>query len=135
VHGRVSPWLIIGLVILCSALFVVAIGAAVMSAFHRSDAYAGAVSRAAADSEVIARLGAPVTPGYFTTGSIELKNDKGTADLEIPLHGARGAGVLMVGADKANGQWTYRRLELRTAGREPPFNLLRPDSTGSKPPA
>jgi Cytochrome oxidase complex assembly protein 1 len=130
-----KPLKIVGLVCLALVLFLVVVGGGVMTLFRRSDAYIGAVSRAVADSTVAARLGAPITPGFFTTGSINLTNDNGVAQLEIPLHGAREDGRLLVGADKKHGVWTYWRLELRTSSNSSSINLIRADSTAQKPPS
>ena len=106
-----------------------------MTAFRRSDAYTGAVDRAVADSAVAARLGTPITTGFFTTGSINLKNNDGVAALSIPLHGAREDGTLLVEADKKQGVWTYSLLEVRTASNGNRIDLIHADSTAAKPPS
>jgi hypothetical protein len=126
---------IVGLVSLGFVLFLAVLGVGVMMAFHRSDAYTGAVARAVADSAVAAQLGTPITPGFFTMGSINLKNNDGVAELEIPLHGAREDGKLLVAADKKSGVWTYRQLEVRTASNASRIDLIRADSTAPKPPS
>jgi hypothetical protein len=134
-RGGIKPLVIVGIVVVGLALFVVALGAGIMATFRRSDAYTGAVARAVADSAVAARLGAPITTGYFTTGSISLNNNDGVAEISIPLHGAREDGTLLVEANKKQGVWTYARLEVQTASDGKSINLIRPDSTATKPPA
>ena len=128
--GR-TLFVLIGLSLLGAALCVVGLGAVIMSSFRHSDAYIGAVARAVANPSVVSHLGAPIAPGFFTTGSIKLTNSDGDAQLEIPLHGSLGSGKLNVSAEKTRGVWTYSRLTFRT---ERDFIDLLADTSAAKPP-
>ncbi len=78
-----------------------------------------ALARARAEPELVAALGEPITAGLLTSGSIQLDNASGSADLSIPLSGPKGSATLYLVATKDAGQWHYTTLavELADGGR------------------
>jgi Cytochrome oxidase complex assembly protein 1 len=107
-------------------LLVGGIFAFVMATVRSSDAYQQALAAAQRDPKVVAALGAPVEPGWFTTGRIEVNGPTGHAALAIPVSGPRGAGRIDVVADKVAGKWAFRALTVQVSGRPTPLDLLPP---------
>ncbi|HWS89292.1 MAG TPA: cytochrome c oxidase assembly factor Coa1 family protein [Pyrinomonadaceae bacterium] len=134
--GRNWKWMLpvgcLGL-ILAGVLFVGGIVFVAMSAIKSSEVYKGALGVAQAHPAVNERLGQPVEDGWFVKGSIKLNATGGSADLEIPLSGPKGAGTLFVRAVSPEGTWMYQRLDLVTGGKTVSLldrNLVQP-SPGS----
>jgi Cytochrome oxidase complex assembly protein 1 len=74
------------------------------------------MSRARSNPAVIEALGSPIEDGWFWTGSVEVTARSGTADLEIPVSGPKGAGAIYVAGAKVAGVWTYSRLNIKLDG-------------------
>jgi hypothetical protein len=106
------------------AAFVAVLVWVVSVSMRSSDAYKEAVDRAAADCEVRERLGAPLKPGWFVSGSINVKGPSGHADLSIPLHGSARAGTLFVTATKSAGRWHFELLEVEVADQNARISLM-----------
>lgn len=104
-------------VLLCGG-FIAAILAIVFGALKSSDAYTEALARAQKDRRVQAALGEPIEAGFFVSGNISLNNDRGHADLRIPISGPNGNATIYVVANKAAGKWTYTRLDVVPDGGE-----------------
>jgi Cytochrome oxidase complex assembly protein 1 len=99
------------------AVVCVGLGASVTSlvalllwAMRSSDAYGGAVARAAGDPTVIAALGEPIKAGYWFTGNIAVSGSSGQADFAIPISGPRGKASVYVVATKSAGIWHFDQL-------------------------
>ncbi len=123
---------VIGVPILLFALFIVGIFSLVSGMMKSSKPYQHAVSMASHDSRVIARLGEPITSGWYASGNINVSTDAGNADLSIPLKGPQGRGTVYVVAKKAAGIWSYERLEVEIEGAPDRINLLPPPPTEDK---
>jgi len=59
----------------------------------------------------MAAIGAPLKPGWFISGSIDLHNSDGEANLSIPVRGPGGKGEINVEAVKTNGLWRVKSLD------------------------
>src|SRR5262245_39035723 len=97
--GSKLKWIILSVVLgilLLVALFVAAIFAIVFGSVRSSEPYQHAMQVASQDPRVLARLGAPVKPGWLFGGSINVAGDSGNADLSIPVEGSRGKGTIYV---------------------------------------
>ena len=109
--GCIIPAGCLGLFLLCGggfgAIFYVTIGAV-----KSSSAYTDAVKTAKADSEVQQLLGAPIEEGFLVTGSINVQNSSGNADIEIPITGPNGSAKIHAVATKANDKWTFLTLQV-----------------------
>ncbi len=130
---RLSVPLAVGLGCSCMLfllfLLVLATGgdfALVFGVLRSSDAYQFALSAAQHDPSVVAALGAPVDPGWFTMGEVSATPASGHATLSIPISGPRGAGTIDARADKAGGKWTFSTLSVHIDGRASLLNLLPP---------
>lgn len=117
------PTVIIGPLLLV-ALFIGGIASMVFGMIKSSEPYQHAVGVAASDPRVVSQLGAPITPGWFPTGNINVSNSSGNADLSIPLNGSRHHGTVHVVARKSGGVWRYQKLDMITDGHEVGIDLL-----------
>jgi hypothetical protein len=133
------PWLAVGLAVGCFVLLISAIGlglfALFMGAMRSSDAYRVAVDAVAHDPSVLTELGAPVEPGWYMTGKIQVTGPAGHADLAIPVSGTHGAGTIQVVADKSAGKWTFSTLVVQVKGRAAPIDLLAVPTAAATAPA
>ncbi|WP_233273958.1 cytochrome c oxidase assembly factor Coa1 family protein [Altibacter lentus] len=96
-------------------LFIAFAGTMIMgvtSLFSDSDPYKEGVARAQSNQAVTAALGTPVETYGMTKGSINYKNGDGHTNLEIPIKGPNGKGILMVVADKYTETWEYSVMEV-----------------------
>ena len=110
---RNTKWIVLGAIMLgvgLLALFVAAIVMVVATAMRSNDVYKEALARAQANPVLIERLGAPIEPGWFTSGSINVEGSKGEADLAIPIHGPKGEATVNVVASKRAGRWTFETM-------------------------
>src|ERR687894_695514 len=88
----------------------------VMSAVKSSEVYRGALSIAQSHPAAIERLGEPIKDGWFVTGNINFQNERGNANLDIPLSGPKKSGRLVVQARYEGGEWLYEKLDLTPEG-------------------
>lgn len=106
------PWVAGGCVVAVVVLggFVAFILSIVFASMRSAEPYATSVERAQRDPRVIAALGAPVKPGLFVTGKIQVQNRDGYADLGIPISGPKQKGRITVVATKNAGRWSYQEM-------------------------
>lgn len=119
------PTAIVGAILLL-ALFIGGIFALIFGAMKSSEPYQYAVTMASADARVTAQLGAPITPGWYANGNINVSGSSGNADLSIPLNGKLRHGTVYVIARKSAGVWHYRILQVAIEGEAERINLLPP---------
>jgi hypothetical protein len=112
--------------ILLFCLFVGAIFALVMGSMKSSDAYKQAVAKARANPNVVEKLGTPIAEGYLVSGNINVQNDTGDCDLQIPISGPKGKAVIHAVAHKSAGKWEYSRLTIAIEGQRE-LDLLGPE--------
>jgi Cytochrome oxidase complex assembly protein 1 len=112
---------ILALVLLIGGLF--ALG---LSAIKSSEPYQHAVTAATHDARVTGPMGAPVTPGWYFLGSINVSGSAGDADLTVPLNGTVRHGTVHVVARKSEGIWSYQTLEVQIDGASARINLQLP---------
>ncbi|QSX79150.1 cytochrome c oxidase assembly factor Coa1 family protein [Agrilutibacter solisilvae] len=96
-------------------LFLIAVAALVYGVFGMmkgSDPYRHAMAAAQAHPAVVQALGTPLHPGLSVTGSIEVSDDDGRADIRFPIRGPRGEGTVYVDAHRVRDQWVYDVLEI-----------------------
>ena len=117
--------LVAGVVVLIT-LVVAGLVYVLFSAMKSSDPYQHAVQMATHHPQAVAALGAPVIPGWYLLGNINVSSTSGNADLAIPVAGSLGKGTVYVVAKKSAGRWTYTTLALKVDGRQNRINLLPP---------
>ncbi len=125
------PTLILGLVLLL-ALFVGGLLTFIFGLMKSSEPYQHAVAVASSNQDVVRELGAPIAPGWFTSGNINISGNSGDADLAIPLKGSLHRGTVYVIAKKTDGAWKYEKLEVLIDGQESPIKLLPATATPSE---
>jgi len=106
----------------------------VMSTFRHSDACQQAVARAQSNPAIVGELGAPIKPGWFASGEIEVNGSTGKARIEIPLSGPKNHGTLSVDSEKIAGQWHFHVLQFRVSGHPESIDLLIEPSENSTNP-
>lgn len=126
--GRNWKWLVptgcLGLILIV-VIFVVAIVMLVFGAMKSSDVYQEAVRRAKADDAVVRELGTPVEAGWMVSGSVNVENDGGEADLKIPVSGPNKSGTIYAEATRKGGAWQYSVLEVEVEGGAERIDLLK----------
>ena len=113
--------------VLMVGLFVGGVFELVTSIMRSSDAYKTAVQKAENSPDVAERIGRPLKVGWLASGSINVTDDSGDADLSIPISGPRGKGHIEVSAKKKHGKWTYQTLEVDVDGSDIAIPLLSPE--------
>ena len=119
--GKKIIWIVLAAVlgaVMLIVLFIGTIVAAIFGSMRSSEPYRFAMQKATHDPRVLSKLGSPIKPGWFITGSISVQNDSGQADLFIPIQGATHKGKIHVVGTKSEGAWAYQILTLDTEDRE-----------------
>ena len=112
--------------ILTLAAFAGAIVLFVMGAIKSTDVYQEALIKAKSDAVVLRELGEPVEAGWLISGSIEMNNSSGQADIKIPISGPRNSGTIHAVATKKDEIWSFSILEVEIKGQTQKINLLGP---------
>lgn len=100
------------------AAFVAAVLALVFGAMRASEPYRHALALAQDDPAVVAALGEPIRAGWFVQGHFSSSGPRGSAELAIPLEGAKADGTLYVVAEKSAGAWRYGTVAVNVDGGE-----------------
>jgi cytochrome oxidase complex assembly protein 1 len=109
-------------VLICGGI-ITAILALVFGTIKASEPYNHALQAAGANARVAAILGGSPNPGTFPSGSINLNNDAGNADLSIPVSGPKGSGTIHVIATKSAGAWKYKTVTFQPAGSKEQIDI------------
>jgi hypothetical protein len=113
--------------------FIALIMSMVFGMMKSSDAYGQALTRAKANTEVVAALGSPITDGYFTSGNISETGPSGNAELSIPISGPKGSGTIFLEARKSAGQWSFTKLQVEVEKTSQRIDLLNESEKVEKP--
>ena len=105
---------IIGLVVVACIAMVLSVVGLVMWSIRQSDVYRMAMTKARQNPQVVHTLGTPIDPGWLVSGSMNIENDSGTANLTIPIHGPRQKAKMYLDARKRMGEWTFNSLTVKT---------------------
>ncbi|MFT4668815.1 MAG: hypothetical protein ACI9M9_000836 [Flavobacteriaceae bacterium] len=100
------------LIIILIIIFIGSMILGVSSLFTGSEPYKAALLTAQSSEVAIEALGIPIEENGIAKGSVNYMNGDGHFNLEIPLKGPKGKAVLFVIADKYNGDWEYKVMEL-----------------------
>jgi hypothetical protein len=126
-------WLVVA-VFLCGIVFVVGIVTLIMGAMRGSDVVKEAVARARSNPLVVQRLGAPISEGWFVSGSINVSTGSGDADVSVPISGPKGKSTVYVTAQKIAGIWTYSLMQAAIEGSAERIDLLASVAQATPPP-
>jgi Cytochrome oxidase complex assembly protein 1 len=129
--GRNWKWFV---PVVCLSV-VVTIGAVVAAfiflvfgAIKSSDVYQQALAKTRSNPAVVRELGEPIETGLSVSGSINVRNDSGNAEIRIPVNGSKKSGAIHAVAVKNQGQWDFSALEVEIEGESKRINLLAPSS-------
>jgi hypothetical protein len=101
----------------------------------RSNAYTQALARVQADPQVSDKIGRPIEPGWFISGSVNVNGDSGDANLSIPISGPKGKGKIYVVSKKSAGLWQFETLQVEVDGLAERIDLLQaPPAAQTAPP-
>ena len=119
-------------------LFLIALSVAgfllvVTGSMRHSEVYKQAMARAQENQLVREQIGEPIEAGRLFSGRLVNNGSSGDADLEIPIHGPRGKGVVHAVAEKSDGVWNFTRLEVRIEGHAELIDLLPARVHGESP--
>lgn len=106
------------------ALFIAGIFFGVTSMMKDSDAYKGAMTQVQNNKLVIEKLGNPIEDDGMTSGSINITNDSGNCDLQIPIKGPKGKATVFVVAEK-RGTWKYSQIVVFIKATKEEIDLLK----------
>jgi len=108
-----GPWkvlAIIGFCVLSVTLFVCLLLGIIEYSFHHSDIYNYSLATVKENKRVIHRVGTPITPKYFISGSINIQNDTGDANLEYVVFGPKGELTIHAIGKRKISIWQFTKL-------------------------
>ena len=111
--------LIIIIIVGAGSLFV-----GITSLITDSTPYKEAMARASVNEIVLDRLGEPIESHGITSGDINFSGSSGHADIQIPIKGPKGKGLIIVASYKENDVWTYEVLKVNLPETNEEVNLL-----------
>lgn len=116
----------------CLSIIVVVI-LVIVGAFYKisdsisgSEPYTYALSKATEDRGVKAELGEPIETNGMGSTNYSYKNGYSIAELNIPIKGPNGEGVIVVNAEKVDEEWQYSQLYFLEDSSTEIINLLDP---------
>lgn len=110
--------------IVLSIIFVFALYSSVSTLFKDSEPYEMAMSSINNNEYVIEKLGQPIEANGMFQGNINYENNDASADIQVPVKGSKGKGILTVIAEKQNDVWTYQLLQVEIDDTNEVINLL-----------
>jgi hypothetical protein len=112
----------LGLLILFG-IFIGGIFFGVTSMMKDSDAYKEAMVMVQHDKLVSDKLGNHIETDGMISGSINVSNNTGNCDLQIPIKGSKGKGTLFVVAEK-RGKWEYSQMSVYVEATDEQIDLI-----------
>jgi heme/copper-type cytochrome/quinol oxidase subunit 2 len=104
-------------------VFAVALFLLVGSVLKGSEAYRLGVETLNANAQAVEILGKPISTGS-PTGSIDVSNGEGKAELSFSVTGSKASGTIYLKASKDMGTWRLDREELQIEGTQDRIDLL-----------
>ncbi|MGZ4732314.1 MAG: cytochrome c oxidase assembly factor Coa1 family protein [Terriglobales bacterium] len=98
--------------------------ALIMGAIRSSDVAQASMATAKSNRRVLQQLGAPIEEGWLLSGSVNVSNASGDADLSVPISGPKGKGTIYVTAHKSGGRWNYSLMQVAIDGSDERIDLL-----------
>ncbi|HET7844794.1 MAG TPA: cytochrome c oxidase assembly factor Coa1 family protein [Xanthomonadales bacterium] len=126
--SRRTRWIVLSVlagVLVLTAVAVVLLFIGIGAMFSGSEPYMATLARAQTSAEVVAVLGEPIEPHGMASGELSVSQGGGNVDLDIPVRGPKGEGVLAVEGTRPDGEWRYTRMELLVPDADP-IDLLPP---------
>lgn len=110
--------------IILVCLFIGGIFFGITSIMKDSDAYKGAMTEVQHNNLVIEKLGKPIESDGMVSGSINVSNNSGNCNIQIPIKGPKGKGTVFVVATK-RGDWKYEELAVYIEATKEEIDLLK----------
>ena len=110
--------------ILGGLVLMVGFFALIMGAIRTSDVAKASVAMAQSNRRVVQQLGAPLEEGWLLSGSVNVSDGSGDADLSVPISGPKGKGTIYVTARKSGGRWNYSLMQVAIDASEEKIDLL-----------
>ncbi len=132
---RIPKWLVYSLAAFglgSGALLVLGI-VGVFAALKSSDAYRTSLAFVGEHPAAVARLGTPITSGFFPTGQIEKTGSFGRAELSFRVHGPRGDGTALVRSSRDGVRWVVDDARLVIEGGVLELSPPRPSPLAATP--
>ena len=104
-------------------LFIGGLFYGVTSMMTNSDAYKEAMNKAQHNELVIQKLGSGIENDGMVSGNISTSDNTGNCNLEIPIKGSKGTGILFVVAHK-KVKWNFDELSVYVNSADEEINLL-----------
>jgi hypothetical protein len=105
-------------------LFIAALFFGVTSMIKDSDAFRNAMYQVQHNETVKQKLGTPIEAEGMTSGSIDVSNNSGNCNLEIPVKGPKGSGVVFVVGHK-KVKWIFDELSVYVNATDEEIDLLK----------
>jgi hypothetical protein len=121
--GRNWKWLL-ATFLLGGFVLVASFFALVMGALRSSDVARASVAMAQSNRRVAQQLGSPIDEGWLLSGSVNVSDASGDADLSVPISGPKGKGTVYVTAQKSAGRWNYSLMQVAIDGSDEKIDLL-----------
>jgi len=115
-------------IIVMGVAVVAAVAFLAIGAIKSSDVYQQALAKTRSNPAVVRELGEPIEAGLRISGSINVNNDSGNADVRIPVSGPKKSGAIYATAIKKEGKWDFTALEVEIDGETKRINLLAPST-------
>jgi hypothetical protein len=132
--GGVLKWLAIG----CLLVLLVGGGCAVggimllKGAMTGSEAYKMALDKAGKHAVVIEKIGTDLElNSLIPKGNVSMQNDSGSANLQIPVKGSKGTGVISVNATMTGGKWNIDSLTVVVDGTGESIVIIGGEGSGA----
>ncbi len=117
--NRNLKWLI-PLLVLFSGITLIATIAGneisdVVAVYAESEIYEGALEIASENEEVKRKLGGlePIDFFAIAEGVVKYSNNSNSVDISVRVKGSKGRGRMDVSADRKEGKWEYKRIQIR----------------------
>ena len=121
--GRNWKWLL-ATFLLGGLALIFGFFALIMGAIRSSDVAKASVAMAQSNRQVAQQLGSPIEEGWLLSGSVNVSNASGDADLSVPISGPNGKGTVYVTAHKSAGRWHYSVMQVAIDGSDERIDLL-----------
>ncbi len=108
-------------------LFVFGIGAAIFGVtkiISDLSPVSYALEKVNNNKEAILVLGNNIDDNGFPQGNINIQNENGEVDFEIPIKGDKGEGILILKGIRVNEKWVFEELYIRIKGKQQRIDLL-----------
>lgn len=132
-----SPWMYVGCgcltLLVAGSGCVMAIVFGVFSILKNTEPATHAVELAQDSPAVKMAIGEPISMGWMVQGNVQIENQTGEANIQVPVSGPAGSGVVHLEATRQNGVWRYQKATFTADSGGPEINLL--EGADAPPPA